>query len=166
MQETYKASGITDFTGRITQAKTITFVKDNISAVTSVTTQPVLTTSPVNTLASSATDVVPAATSSPVAKKTTYSPAGGMDCIAWYHDGGFVYYYQELVKDCSNPIFFKDVPSINKKRSNPMNFNKILWLIFIVSGIILPVMAIDSSDQRTLPVHSILKVLILPRRKI
>jgi len=75
MQESYRLNGITDFTGRITQAKTITFVKDNISATTQVTTQPVLTTLPAMTPVSSETDGITAiTTSSPVAEKTTYSP--------------------------------------------------------------------------------------------
>jgi hypothetical protein len=75
IQETYKANGITDFTGRITQAKTITFVKDNKSLNTPFTTQPVITTKPVITFTSSSPDgVTTVTTPSPVAKKTTYSP--------------------------------------------------------------------------------------------
>ena len=75
MQESYRSSGVTDFTGKVTQAKTITFSNDNRSPVTSETTPMVMTTKPVVHLTSSATDgVTPVTSSSPVAKKTTYSP--------------------------------------------------------------------------------------------
>jgi hypothetical protein len=81
MAETYHANGITDIVGKITRAKTITFVKDTTSPaspaspVTTVTAQPVMTTEPGITLTSSGTDGVPHVTTvSPVAKKTTYSP--------------------------------------------------------------------------------------------
>ena len=40
MQETYRSSGISDFDGKITKAATITFVKDNASFVTTVSTPP------------------------------------------------------------------------------------------------------------------------------
>ncbi len=78
MQETYLASGVTNFTGKTTQVKTITFVKDTTSPaspVTTVTTQPVITTEPVITLTASGTeDVSSGAPTSTVATKTTYSP--------------------------------------------------------------------------------------------
>ncbi len=75
MQETYRANGISDFDGRITKVATITFVKDDTSQTTTVTTQPVMTTNtdiPLTTLIPG--EVTTGATSTPVATKTTYSP--------------------------------------------------------------------------------------------
>ena len=75
MQETYRANGISDFTGKITKTATITFVKDNASLVTTVTTPPVATTMPLTTITASGTEgVSPLPTSTPVTSKTTYSP--------------------------------------------------------------------------------------------
>jgi hypothetical protein len=75
IQETYKSSGITDLEGKITQTKTITFVKEATSLATPVNTLPVLTTLPVIATGSSTTvPVTPVPTSSPIAKKTTYTP--------------------------------------------------------------------------------------------
>ena len=75
MQETYRSSGISDLEGKITQTKTITFVKDITSLPTPVTTQPVLTISPGSTSTLSATaSITTVPTSSPIAKKTTYTP--------------------------------------------------------------------------------------------
>jgi hypothetical protein len=78
LQETYRANGITDLTGKVTQTTTITFVKDDLQAVTTATTQPVVITStPAITITPPVTErvtTVPAST--PVAKKTTYSPVG------------------------------------------------------------------------------------------
>ena len=75
MQETYRSSGITDLERKITQTKTITFVKETPPLATPVTTQPELTTIPVVTPISSTTmSITTVPTSSPIAKKTTYSP--------------------------------------------------------------------------------------------
>jgi hypothetical protein len=75
IQETYRANGISDFTGKITKAATITFVKDNASLVTTVTTPPVATSMPLTSITTSGTDgVSPVPTSTPVTSKTTYSP--------------------------------------------------------------------------------------------
>jgi hypothetical protein len=75
IQETYKSSGITDLEGKITQTKTITFVKEATPLATPVNTLPVLTTLPVIATGSSTTvPVTPVPTSSPIAKKTTYTP--------------------------------------------------------------------------------------------
>jgi len=75
MQETYRSSGISDLEGKITQTKTITFVKDITSLPTPVTTQPVLTITPGSTSTLSATaSITTVPTSSPIAKKTTYTP--------------------------------------------------------------------------------------------
>jgi tetratricopeptide (TPR) repeat protein len=46
-----------------------------------------------------------------------------------------------------NPFFFKDILSMNTKKSNSMKIHKILWAMLVVSVFILPVMATDSSDQ-------------------
>ena len=40
-----------------------------------------------------------------------------------------------------------DVPAIDEKRINHMNFNIFLGVILIISGLVLPVMAADASDQ-------------------
>jgi hypothetical protein len=75
LQETYRSSGITDLEGKITQTKTITFIKETTLLVTPVNTQPVLTTIPGITPFSSTTmsiTTVPA--SSPITKTTTYTP--------------------------------------------------------------------------------------------
>jgi hypothetical protein len=75
MQETYRSSGITDLEGKITQTKTITFVKVTTPLATPVNTQPVLTTIPVITPISSTTmSITTVLTSSPITKKTTYTP--------------------------------------------------------------------------------------------
>jgi hypothetical protein len=75
MQETYRSSGITDLEGKITQTKTITFIEESAPLVTPVNTQPELTTIPVVTSISSTTSSITAVpTSSPIAKKTTYTP--------------------------------------------------------------------------------------------
>jgi len=75
LRDTYKSSGITDLEGKTTQTKSITFVKDIPSLATPVNTQPVLTTLPVITAGSSAiVPITTVPTSSPVAKKTTYTP--------------------------------------------------------------------------------------------
>jgi hypothetical protein len=74
MQETYRANGISDFTGKITKAVTITFVKDNASLVSTVTTPPAVTTLLPATITPSGTDgLSPLPTSTPVTSKTTYS---------------------------------------------------------------------------------------------
>jgi hypothetical protein len=75
MQETYRSSGITDLEGKITQTKTITFTQETPPLTTIVGTQPVLTSIPViatNPSTTVPTTIVP--TSSPIAKKTTYTP--------------------------------------------------------------------------------------------
>jgi hypothetical protein len=75
MQETYRSSGITDLEGKITQTKTITFIEKIPPLATTVNTQPVLTTIPVITSISSTTaSITTVPTSSPIAKKTTYTP--------------------------------------------------------------------------------------------
>jgi hypothetical protein len=75
MQETYRSSGITDLEGKITQTKTITFIEESAPLATPVNTQPVLTTIAVVTSISSTTSSITAVpTSSPIAKKTTYTP--------------------------------------------------------------------------------------------
>jgi hypothetical protein len=75
LQETYRSSGITELEGKITQTKTITFVKETTPLATPVNTQPVLTTIPVISPISSTTASITALpTSSPIAKKTTYTP--------------------------------------------------------------------------------------------
>jgi hypothetical protein len=75
MQETYRANGISDVTGKITRAATITFVKDNASFVTTVTTPPVATTMPPTSITTSGTEgVSPVPATTPVTSKTTYSP--------------------------------------------------------------------------------------------
>jgi hypothetical protein len=75
IQETYRANGISEITGKITKAATITFVKDNASLVTTVTTPPVATSMPLTSITTSGTDgVSPVPTSTPVTSKTTYSP--------------------------------------------------------------------------------------------
>jgi hypothetical protein len=75
MQETYRANGISDFTGKITSAATITFVKDNVSLVTTAATPQVSTTLPLTPITTSETgDVSPLPPSIPVTSKTTYSP--------------------------------------------------------------------------------------------
>jgi tetratricopeptide (TPR) repeat protein len=45
------------------------------------------------------------------------------------------------------PFFFKDILSMNTMKSNSMKIYKILWAMLVVSVVILPVMATDSSDQ-------------------
>ena len=75
MQETYRANGISDFTGKITKAATITFVKDNASLVTTVTTPPVSTTTPrLQSLRQEQRAYPHYPPQSPVTSKTTYSP--------------------------------------------------------------------------------------------
>jgi hypothetical protein len=75
MQETYKISGITDIEGKITQAKSITFVKETPFPATPVNTQPVLTTLTASAAGSSTpAPITTVPTSSPIAKKTTYTP--------------------------------------------------------------------------------------------
>jgi len=75
MQETYRSSGITDLDGKITQTKTITFVKETTPPATPITTQPLQTTLPGVSISVSTTPSVPIVpTSSPIAKKTTYTP--------------------------------------------------------------------------------------------
>jgi len=75
MQETYKSSGITDLEGKLTQTKSITFVKETPPLATPVNTQPVLTTLPVIAAGSSTiAPITTVPTSSPIAKKTTYTP--------------------------------------------------------------------------------------------
>ena len=75
LQEIYRSSGITDLEGKITQTKTITFVKETTPLATPVTTQPELTIIPVITSLSSTTALITTVpTSSPIAKKTTYTP--------------------------------------------------------------------------------------------
>ena len=69
------SSGITDLEGKITQTKTITFIKETTPLATPVNTQPELTTIPVITSLSSTTaSITTVPTSSPIAKKTTYTP--------------------------------------------------------------------------------------------
>jgi hypothetical protein len=75
LQEIYTSSGITDLEGKITQTKTITFVKETPPLATPVNTQPELTIIPVITSLSSTTaSITTVPTSSPIAKKTTYTP--------------------------------------------------------------------------------------------
>jgi hypothetical protein len=75
LQETYKSSGITDLEGKITQTKTITFVKETPSPAIPANTQPVLTTLPVIAAGSSTiSPITTVPTSAPIAKKTTYTP--------------------------------------------------------------------------------------------
>jgi hypothetical protein len=75
MQETYRANGISDFTGKITSVATITFVKDTASLLPTAAPSPVSTTLTLTTVTPSGTDSVsPLPTSIPVASKTTYSP--------------------------------------------------------------------------------------------
>jgi hypothetical protein len=75
LQDTYKSSGITDLEGKITQTKTITFVKETPSPAIPVNTQPVFTTLPVVAAGSSTiSPITTVPTSSPIAKKTTYTP--------------------------------------------------------------------------------------------
>jgi hypothetical protein len=75
MQKTYNINDITDLEGKITQSKTITFVKETTTLVTPVNTQPALTTIPVISPISSTTALITTVpTSSPIAKKTTYTP--------------------------------------------------------------------------------------------
>jgi hypothetical protein len=75
MQETYRANGVSGFTGKITSAATITFVKDNASLVTTTATPPVTTSLLPTTITTSGTDGVSSVpTSMPVTSKTTYSP--------------------------------------------------------------------------------------------
>jgi hypothetical protein len=78
MQETYKNSGITDFEGKITQTKSVTFVKETESPATPLNTQQVLTTIPdIATISSSAASITTVPTSSPIVKKTTYTSLPG-----------------------------------------------------------------------------------------
>jgi hypothetical protein len=75
MQETYRSSGITDLERKITQTKTITFVKETPPLATPVTPQPELTTIPdVTPISSTTMSITTVPTSSPIAKKTTYTP--------------------------------------------------------------------------------------------
>jgi hypothetical protein len=75
MKETYAIRNNTDVAGKITQTATVTFVKDATPVATTVTVQPDVTTMPVTTPRLSQTPAVTALpTSSPVPKKTTYSP--------------------------------------------------------------------------------------------
>jgi Domain of unknown function (DUF3821) len=75
MQETYRSSSNTDLEGKITQTKSITFVKETPLLATPVNTQPVLTTISVIAAGSSTTaPITTVPTSSPIAKKTTYTP--------------------------------------------------------------------------------------------
>jgi hypothetical protein len=78
LQESYRAGGITDLTGKVSQKTTITFVKDDLKAVTTTANQPVVTTlTPVKTFSPVQTEQIPTVPeSTPVAKKTTYSPVG------------------------------------------------------------------------------------------
>ena len=69
MEETYRSSGITNISGTITRTKTVTFVKGIASEFTPVTPQPVITSPDM-----SKTPGAPVPTSSPVSKKTTYTP--------------------------------------------------------------------------------------------
>lgn len=76
MEESYKAGGTGYGTGRIFQAKTVTFVTDNLPLTPSITTQPERTTQPViSTTVSGGTDSpTTRATQLPAATRTTYSP--------------------------------------------------------------------------------------------
>jgi hypothetical protein len=75
LQETYRSSGITDLEGKTTQTKTITFTEETPPLTTIVGTQPVLTTIPVIATSSSVpVSISPVPTTSPIAKKTTYTP--------------------------------------------------------------------------------------------
>jgi hypothetical protein len=75
MVETYQASGITNLTNGITDTKTVTFIKDNVSGVIPVTTLTLMTTisaiTPDSTKTSGSTSVSP---STSIPRKTTYSP--------------------------------------------------------------------------------------------
>ena len=75
IEESFRSSGITNFTTKITKTKTVTFVKGNLSVVIPDTTQPVITTIPViSPLSSTTASITTLPTSSPVGKKTTYTP--------------------------------------------------------------------------------------------
>jgi len=75
MKESYMNSGVTSLEGKITQTKTITFIAENKPSVTTVVTPPSPTTIPEMTGIPSMTgSLPPVSTTSPVAKKTTYTP--------------------------------------------------------------------------------------------
>jgi hypothetical protein len=91
MQETYRSSGITDLEGKITQTKTITFVKETSPPATPITTQPLQTTVPGVTISASTTAPIPTVpTSSPIAKKTTYTPLPEWITLFGVIFGGFL----------------------------------------------------------------------------
>ena len=73
--ETYRSSGITDLDGKITKTKTITFIEGTPTPAATDNTQLLLTTIPVITTIPSTTALITTVpVSSPVAKKTTYTP--------------------------------------------------------------------------------------------
>jgi len=75
IQETYRSSGITDLDGKITKTTTVTFIEETPSSTTPVTTQPMVTTIPViPSISSTTAPVTTVPTSSPIEKKTTYTP--------------------------------------------------------------------------------------------
>jgi hypothetical protein len=75
MHETYMNSGITDIEGKITQTRTITFTEPTTTLTPSGATQAMMTTLPVIETSSSASgSITPVPTSSPIVKKTTYTP--------------------------------------------------------------------------------------------
>lgn len=76
MQESFIASGVTGYAGSITRSATITFEKDKPTPVATGTSQQVMTTRTGETspTSSGTVEVTAGTVTSPVAKKTTYSP--------------------------------------------------------------------------------------------
>ncbi len=100
MQETYRSSGITDLEGKITQTKTITFVKETTPPATPITTQPLQTTLPsVSTTASTTASIPIVPTSSPIAKKTTYTPLPEWITLLGIILGGLLILPRNQIKD-------------------------------------------------------------------
>ena len=75
MVESFQSSGITNLTNGITDTKTVTFIKDNVSGAKPVTTLTAMTTIPATTSDSTKNSVSTSVSpSTSIPRKTTYSP--------------------------------------------------------------------------------------------
>ena len=100
MQETYRSSGITDLEGKITQTKTITFVKETTPPATPITTQPLQTTLPrVSTSASTTASISHCSDIIADRKEDNIYSSAGMDYPARYYFGGIIHSAKESIKD-------------------------------------------------------------------
>ena len=100
MQETYRSSGITDLEGKITQTKTITFIKETTPPATSYyySASADNTTTSFdqcfnNCVFSHCSDIIADR------KEDNLYPSAGMDYPARYYFGGIIHSAKESIKD-------------------------------------------------------------------